>query len=59
MTATTAVDMAKQAEIDPKKFRRALRSERFRWHNFKDRWTVEPGSKERTAMQKVLDKLSN
>jgi prophage maintenance system killer protein len=40
MATTSAVDMAKQAGIDPKRFRKALRDEHFSWHNHNDRWTV-------------------
>ena len=40
MATTSAEDMAKQAGIDPKRFRKALRDERFSWHNHNDRWTV-------------------
>jgi len=56
---TTAVDMAKEAGIDPKRFRQALRDEHFRWHQRNDRWTVELRSNEHKAMQQVLDKLAN
>jgi hypothetical protein len=51
--------MAKEADIDPKGFRQALRDERFHWHEHNDRWTVERGSEEHRAMQLVLRKLSN
>jgi hypothetical protein len=51
--------MAKQAGIDPKRFRKALRDERFSWHNNNDRWTVDVGSEQHMAMERVLRKLSN
>jgi hypothetical protein len=38
--------MAKQAGIDPKSFRKALRDERLSWHNRNDRWTVDVGSEQ-------------
>jgi hypothetical protein len=49
--------MAKEAGMDPKKFRQALRNESFPWHQHNDRWTVEQASDEHKAMQKVLRKL--
>ena len=59
MAVTTAVDMAKEAGIGPKRFRQALRDEHFRWHQHNNRWTVELGSNEHKAMLQVLDGLSN
>jgi len=59
MATTTAVDMAKQAGIDPKKFRQALRDENFAWHEHNDRWTVGVGTAEHSAMERVLRKLSH
>jgi hypothetical protein len=50
--------MAKKAEIDPKRFRQALRDQNFPWHQHNERWTVELGSNEHKAMQQVLNKLS-
>jgi hypothetical protein len=50
--------MAKQAGIDPKSFRKALRDERLSWHNRNDRWTVDVGSLQHMAMERVLRKLS-
>ena len=58
MATTRAVDMAKQAGIDPKRFRKALRDEHFRWHNHNDRWTAGIGSEQHTAMERVLQNLS-
>jgi len=51
--------MAKQAEIDPKRFRAALRKENFAWHKHIDRWTVVIGSFEHAAMERVLGKLAS
>jgi len=56
---TRAVDMAKQAGIDPKRFRAALRKENFAWHKHNDRWTVVIGSFEHAAMERVLGKLAS
>jgi hypothetical protein len=54
-----AIDMAKEARTDPKRFRQALRGERFHWHEHNQRWTVEAGSDKHKAMQLVLRKISN
>jgi hypothetical protein len=51
---TTAIDMAKQAGIDPKRFRAALRKENFAWHKHNYRWIVVIGSFEHAAMERVL-----
>jgi hypothetical protein len=51
--------MAMEAKIDPKRFRQALRDERFRWHEHNDRWTVERESDKHKVMQQVLRKLLN
>jgi len=51
-----AIDMAKKAGIEPKKFRDALRKEKLIWHQHNDRWTVEIGSAEHAAMESVLRK---
>jgi hypothetical protein len=59
MATTTAVDMAKRAGLDPKRFRQALREENFGWHGHNDRWTVRIGSAEHAAMERVLKKLSD
>lgn len=59
MAVTTAEEMAKQAGVSPKTFRRALRKEKFAWHAHYDRWTVTVGGIEYTAMQRALGKLSN
>jgi len=51
--------MAKEAGIDPKRFRQALRDERFSWHAHNERWIVKAGSDEHKAMQSVLHKISS
>jgi len=48
--------MAKQAGIDPKRFRSALRKN-FHWHQRYARWTVQIGSKEHDCMKRVLDRI--
>ena len=59
MVPITAIEMANQANIDPKVFRQALRGENFDWHKPSDRWTVELGSDHHMAMLGVLRTLSN
>jgi hypothetical protein len=54
MVRITAIEMANQANIDPKSFRQALREEDFVWHKPNDRWTVELGSDHHVAMIGVL-----
>ncbi len=58
MAMTTAEEMAKQAGVNPRTFRQALRKERFAWHAHYDCWTVAIGNDEHAAMQRVLRKLS-
>jgi hypothetical protein len=52
-----AIEMAKQAGIDPKVFRSALRKAGLCWHGHYDRWEVPQGSVEHVKMQEVLDSL--
>ena len=59
MAMTTAEEMAKEAGVNPKTFRQALRKQRFHWHAHYDRWTVALGSDEHASMQRVLRELSN
>lgn len=54
---TTAEQMAKQAGVNPRVFRKALREERFPWHFEWERWTVEIGSEQHRAMENVLMKV--
>jgi cyclopropane fatty-acyl-phospholipid synthase-like methyltransferase len=58
MAKTTAKEMARQAGVDPRIFRQALREEKFPWHGYYERWTVESGSDQHAEMQRVLRKLS-
>ena len=53
----TAVRMAKEAGIDPKRLRAALRKEKFSWHGHNDRWTVRRDGAEHRDMQHVLSGL--
>ncbi len=57
MAMTSAVEMAKRAEVDPKTFRHALRKEKFPWHSHSDRWKVENGSERHADMERVLRRL--
>jgi hypothetical protein len=59
MAKITAIEMARKARIDPKLFCEVLRDENFDWHKRHDRWTVEIGGEEHTAMQRVLSMFSH
>ena len=56
---TTAVDMARAAGIDPKRFRSALRKACLRWHAHNGAWEVQVGSTQHADMQRVLDTLTS
>lgn len=58
MPETTAVEMAKKAGIDPKRFRQALRNENLPGHQHNEKWTVEIGKERHADMKKVLEKIS-
>ena len=53
----TATEMAIKADIDPKRFRQALRNEQLPWHVHNACWTVLRGSKEHSDMKLVLGRL--
>jgi hypothetical protein len=53
----SAVDMARAAKIDPKRFRHHLRLQRFAWHRHNQPWLAAEGSDEHRAMAKVLETL--
>ncbi len=36
----TAIEMARAAGIDPKRFRQALQEEKLDWHRHNERWLV-------------------
>jgi len=57
MATITAEEMAKQAGVDPKRLRQALREKNFPWHTHNDRWTVEFGSERHQEMELVLREL--
>jgi hypothetical protein len=62
MPMITAVEMANQKDLDPSKFRKALRKHKaggeFTWHSHNDRWTVCIDSDRYTEMKRVLDEIS-
>jgi hypothetical protein len=57
MATTTANEMANRAGVDPRRFRQALRGERFPWHFDWERWKVEIGSEQHRAMERTLVKV--
>jgi hypothetical protein len=54
----TAVELAREAGIDPKTFRAALRRERFPWHRHNASWTALRGSPQHENMLRVLSRLN-
>ena len=63
MKTITAVEMAKEADVDAKKFREALRRvgancEDLKWHQHNARWIAQFDSKEHEAMKRVLNGLN-
>jgi hypothetical protein len=57
MATIRAVDMTKPRGVDPKRFREALRKEKFPWHKHHDRWTVCMDSAEHEAMERVMSRF--
>ena len=57
MGQVSAVEMAKAAGIDPKRFRQALRDEEFDWHIHGANWTVNRGGPDHLDMERVLRRL--
>lgn len=55
----SAIEMAKAAGIDPKRFRAALRGAGPQWHSHNGRWEVRIGSAEHADMARVLDTLAD
>ena len=53
----TAVEIARDAGIDPKRFRQALRRENLAWHHYYAKWTVAEGSPKHKDMIRVLRTL--
>ena len=55
----SAIELAKAAGIDPKRFRAALRGAGLQWHSHNGRWEVRIGSTEHADMTRVLDTLAH
>ncbi len=53
----SADDMAQQFGLDPKAFRRALRTEEFPWHERYARWNPPDGSPEHRDMVRVAERM--
>ena len=53
----TAIEMAKNAGVDSKAFRQALRKEQLPWHQHNSRWAVPKDGPEHADMQRVLRSL--
>jgi hypothetical protein len=59
MIQITAAEMAREVEIDPKRFRDALRKEKLPWHEHPYmRRTAARNSREHADMRRVLSKLT-
>jgi len=54
----TAVDMARSAGVEPKRFRAALRQANLAWHSHNGRWEVRHGGVEHRDMIEVLALLT-
>lgn len=54
----TAAEMARNAGIDPKTFRAALRRANLKWHAYYEKWEVPFGSAEHRDMSDVLASLT-
>ncbi|MGH2508999.1 MAG: hypothetical protein ACRDHZ_16580 [Ktedonobacteraceae bacterium] len=50
----TAVEMAKDAGVDRRLFRSALRHAKLPWHHWYDRWAAPRGSERHKDMERVL-----
>ena len=61
MTDTvTAIDIAGQHGLDPKRLRQALRDENLAWHPIKHaRWVADRGGDEEADMQRVARQLAS
>ena len=58
MSTINAEAIAKEAGVDPKAFRQALRDKQFPWHVPND-WTVEIGSDHYQSMLDVLREVAH
>ena len=56
--ADSAADMARQYDLDPRKFRIALRKENFPWHRHGERWNPPDDSSEHRDMVCVAERLA-
>ena len=54
----TAVELANEAGMDPKRFRVALRAARLSWHRLGERWEAERGGQREAEMRAVLKSLA-
>ena len=54
----SAADMARQYGLEPKKFRKALRAEKFPWHKHRARWNPPDGSPEHRDMVRVAERMA-
>jgi len=57
VNTVNAVDLARAAGIDPKRFRHALRDANLPWHGQYERWIVTEGGPEHQDMERVLSVL--
>lgn len=53
----TAVEMARAADVDPKRFRAALRAAQFDWHVPNTPWEMVADSVEHRDLQRILDQI--
>ena len=58
-SGVTAIEIAEEYGLMPKKYRKALRSEKFSWHGHYEKWTVYRNSPEHEDMLKVARRLAN
>lgn len=53
----TAVDLARERNLDPRNLRKALREARLTWHQHGSRWQAPEGSIELREMVQVADSV--
>jgi hypothetical protein len=53
----TAIEIAYEYGIDPKRYRAALREQNFPWHGYNESWTVPRHSAQHIAMLKVAQRI--
>lgn len=54
----TAIEMARDAGLNPKRFRQALRDAGLTWHVHNQYWTVRENTREHRDMLAVLNDLT-